>query len=162
MLKPQFCESQCCICILINCTDFRAHIINFPLGSLSQMEQCQSILQAIDSTPFDLTCEAFGNCTGLSCQLQTFIADNGSTSFAVIQKCEDPVRVMVEINIDAGSAEVQQQYEVTTEQQNRTINTAIGTVSFTISRNDTQMNFMVCCVLNQSMYVFRHYYVTCI
>lgn len=111
-------------------------------GSLSQMEQCQSILQAIDSTPFDLTCEAFGNCTGLSCQLQTFIADNGSTSFAVIQKCEDPVRVMVEINIDAGSAEVQQQYEVTTEQQNRTINTAIGTVSFTISRNDTQMNFM--------------------
>ena len=48
------------------------------------------------------------------------------------------------VNINAGNAEVQQQYEVTTEEQSRMVGTDFGNVSITTSRNDTQMNFMVC------------------
>ena len=110
------------------------------IGSQSETEQCQSILQAIQST-FQI-CEALGNCTGLQCQLQQPLS--GASSFAVIQKCEDPITVAVEVNINAGTVQVQQQYQVMTEEQRRMINSDLGTIFVTTSRNDTYMNFMVC------------------
>ena len=109
----------------------------FFIGSLSQTEQCQSILQAINSTL--QICEALGNCTGLHCRLQQPLS--GSSSFAVTQKCADPITVAV--NINAGTAEVQRQYQVTTEKQTRMIDSDLGTISVITSRNDTYMNFMV-------------------
>ena len=77
----------------------------------------------------------------------------------MVQKCEDPIHVTVVINIDAGGAEVEQQYEVTTEMQTRTIdNTAVGNVGITTSRNDTQMNFMVGCIMYEDITCMCRFY----
>ena len=106
-------------------------------ASAGQIEQCQTLVTATQLHP---ECEAFGDCSGLTCQLQ-YIA--GSASF-VVTKCQDPVSV--DFRINASSIDYQQQFD-----QSGSVSYNGVVIVVQMSRNDTFLDFMV-----SFFYIYTH------
>ena len=109
--------------------EYKYYICNSSIIA-AMTETCQSLIAASQAYP---ECEPFGNCTGLQCRLEDI---SGYASF-VVHKCEDPVRV--DLNIVGDTFDFHQQFN-----RSETVDNDMSlTVTVEMSRNYTHLDFMV-------------------
>ena len=102
---------------------------------LAQAEPCLSLISVTQDYP----CEAYGNCTGLHCQLNDTFPRNASF---VVHKCVDPVQVDLNIVTADDTIDFHQQFN----DSGMVVYTEAGmsvTVMVMMSRNDTYLDFEV-------------------